>query len=177
MRRILMTILALMFVLPVFTACSGKEDINVDDPVTMEQLNTEGKFAARGFIESVFSGDRDMFYACYPEGFIDDLGKAAGIDFFEQYSNTANVSGFLVGTSSVASTDYTVENGFDAAHMKSRISFAAGIEYSAIEQIRLEKITAVFKNSSEVADTEFSVIVFKTEGSWYMFELYKGDNV
>ena len=161
MRRILMSILVLLFVLPVFTACSGKEKINVEDPVVIEQVNTESKYVARAFFESVFSNDRDMFCACFPDGFIDDLGEASGVDFFEQYTISANLSGVIIGTSSSGSTDYTVENGYDTAHMKSRISFATGIEYTEIEQISLEKITAVYKNGSEPIEAEFSVIVYK----------------
>ena len=176
MRRSLVVLLALLIVLPVFTACSGKNTVKVEDPVTMEQVNTEARYVARAFIESVFSNDRDMFYACYPDKFIDDLGKASGLDFFEQYSQTATLNGVLVGTASSGTTDYTVENGYDAAAMKSRISFATGVEYTKIEQISIQKLIAVFKNSSEREEAEFSLVVFKSEGSWYMFEMYKGES-
>ena len=177
MRKFFVSLMFIAFVIIAFTACSGNREqaVKVEDPVTIEQVNTDSGFVARAFIESVFTEDREMFHSCYPDGFVDAVGQAAGVDFFDEYTKSAKIRDGIVGTASTGQTDYTVENGYDAAYMRSRISFATGIEYDLIGQIRLQTVTAVFTNGTERGDMMFQFVVFEIDGSWYMFERYTGE--
>ena len=177
MRKILVSIMALVLVFTMLSACSDNRGnaVKIEDPVTIEQVNTDSGFVARAFIESVFTDDREMFISCYPEGFVDAVSQAAGLDFFDEYTKSAKIRDGIVGTASTGQTDYTVENGYDAAYMRSRISFATGIEYDLIGQVRLQTVTAVFKNGAESGNMIFQFVVFEIDGSWYMFERYTGE--
>ena len=48
-----------------FAGCSGKKNTTgYEDPVTLEQVNTEGRYVARGFLEAIFTDDRELFNKC-----------------------------------------------------------------------------------------------------------------
>ncbi|MBR3342196.1 MAG: hypothetical protein IKG30_11325 [Clostridiales bacterium] len=174
MRRFLTIVTVIIAVVLVFSACSKKKSdkrvVSVESPVIMEQVNTESNYVARAYLESLFLGDEEMFDKCYPEGFVKLLGEANDVDVFEVYKKAVNINGDIIGTANAGSTEYTMENGFDQAGMKSRIAHVTGLEYSDIEQIRLQKVRACFTNGVELAESEFSFIVYKTNGSWYMLE-------
>ena len=176
MRKLLSAMFVLVFTLTVLTACSaGDKGTVAEDPVTIEQINSEGRLVSRAYIESLFTDDRQRFYACYPAGFVDELCEASGVDVFDEFKKLTVLNGVFLGTSFVDEADYTLANNCDEAYMRSRISRVTGLEYSEIGLIKVEKIKAYFKSDTEEADTEFRFIVFENAGSWYMFETYRGE--
>ena len=180
MRRYLTIVAVLTAVLLVFSACSKKTEnkkvVSVEAPVIMEQVNTDSKYVARAYLESLFLGDEKMFTKCYPDNFLEMLEEANDVDVFERYKEAARFNGEIIGTADAGYKDYTIENGYDQAAMKSRIAHVTGFEYSDIEQIRLQKVRACFTNGVDLAETEFSFIVYKSNDSWYMLESVSDDS-
>ena len=172
MRKILAVLMTLVFLLG-FAGCSNnKVDFEYEDFVTEEQLNTEGRFVARGYIESLFLGNREMFNKCFPEGYVEDLGKAAGIDVFDQFAAATVISGTYMGDACREYRDVTVQNGYDVASLRSRICRVAACEYSDIGNIRIQKVQVLFMNSKEKKVADFYFIVYEMDGIWYMCELW-----
>ena len=174
MRKILIPIVVLALTVIVFTACSKDKTtrltLMVEPPVTVEQVNADSGKVARAYIESLCFGNKEMFGKCYPEGFLEALGNSAGVDIYEQYREAMKINASLVGTADAGYKDCTIENGYDPAFVKSRISHVTGIEYSDIGQIRSQKITACFTNQVDTANTDFKFIVYEVGGTWYLLE-------
>lgn len=175
MRKILIPIVVLALAVIVFTACSKDKNtrltLMVEPPVTVEQVNADSGKVARAYLESLFFGNKEMFTKCYPDGFLEDLGKANGVDVYEQYRQALTINASLVGTADSGYTDYTIENGYDTAGVKSRIAHVTGLEYSDIGQIRSQKVTACFTNQVDTANSDFNFIVYEVSGTWYMLEM------
>ena len=174
MRKISAAFIAVCIFVLALTGCSGNAgNITVEAPVTLQQVNTEGKYAARGYLESILSGDRELFNACYPAGFVDDLNEVAGVDVFDQYMQTIKMTGTVMGTASAGFRDYSIENGYDTAQMRARICYVTGKEYGNVGKIQIQKVRAFFQNDQENYEADFFFVVFESEGSWYMFESYR----
>jgi len=169
MRKLTVVLAAVMVMVMVFTGCGAKE-VTVEAPVTVDQVHTEGKYAARAFIESLFKDDRALFEACYPEGFLNDLNASAGVDVFEQYKSVMKVSGQFVGTGYADYREYTVANGYDEAFIRSRITNVTGLQYSQVGQVQLQKIKVFFQYDTEQVNTDFYIIVYESQGAWYVLE-------
>ena len=177
MRKALALIVSVMLIIVCIPGCSKKiKDIDKPEaPVTLEQVNTDGRYVARAYLESIFSDNRELFVKCYIDGFVERLEKKSGKNIFEEYKKSlTSINAKVVGTAFNDYREFTVENGFDPASMRSGISFLTGLDYSAIEQIQLQKITVFFKNGEETASSDFYYVVYKTGGKWYMLESYDG---
>ena len=177
MRKIALAMVAVMVFVMAFTGCSKEPEmvVNVEAPVTIQQVNTEGKYVARAFIESLFKDDKALFTACYPEGFVDDLNAAAGVDVYEQYRSVFQVTGTYEGTGFAGYKEYTVANGYDEGYMRSRICSVTGLEYGQIGQIQLQKIRLFVKYDTQTIDSDFYIIVYESNGSWYVLESIKNE--
>lgn len=175
MRKVL-SALTLILVFTVFiTGCDSKpQELQPEQQVTMEQVNTEGKYVARAFIEALFTDNRAMFDKCYPDGFFDRI-DTSGDDLYGQYRNIMKINATVNGTASTGFKDYCLANGFDEAGMRSKICLITGYEYSSIGRIQIQKVTVFFSNGVEKADTEFYYVVYEANGSWYMLEGFQGD--
>lgn len=173
MRKLIAVLISICLIVLGLAGCSSRPaPFTAEDFVTMEQLNTEGKYVARGFFESIYTYDENMFIHCFPDGYVEELGKAAGGDIFEQYKNTMNLGGTFMGSASAGYKECTVENGFDVATMRARICFATGFQYSDVGQIQIQKISVQFMNEKDARLNDFYFIVYEKGGSWYMFELF-----
>ena len=173
MRKVFAVVLALVFGLSVFGCSSDPyKDFFCEDLVTMEQLNTDSKYVARGYLEALFLNNREMFGKCFPEGYIEDMEKVIGGDVFDQFANTTVLGGDFLGSASTEYRDATVNNGYDVASLKSRICRVAACEYSDIGNIRIQKVQVLFMNSKEKKDADFYFIVYEMDGIWYMYELW-----
>lgn len=173
MRKVLAVILALVFGLSVF-GCSEDpyKDFVSDDLVTMEQLNTEGKYVARGYLESLFLNNRTMFNKCFPEGYIEDLEKVVGGDVFDQFVATTGIGGDFLGAASTDFRNVTVNNGYDAGAIKSQICRVANCEYNDIGNVQIQKVQVLFMNSKVKKVADFYLTVYEIDGTWYMYELW-----
>ncbi len=176
MRRMMAAVTAVIVLILCFAGCGSKQSaVTIDSPVTIEQVNTESRYVARAFLESIYSDNEAMFRKCYPDGFIDNVSQAAETNIFESYKNVMKINAVVTGTIDSGYQDFCVANGFDEASMRSRISFLTGLDYSVIGIIRIQKVSVVYKNSSETAVVDFYYIVYESGGSWYMLEGFKED--
>ncbi len=176
MRKVLAFIMLMVFSVFSFAGCSKpSQEIGPEAPVTMEQVNTDGQYVARAYIESLFTDNRAMFEKCYPEGFLDKLGRASNSDLYDQYRSVMNINSTVLGTASAGHKDYTMENGFDEAGMRASICMITGLDYSAVGLIQIQKVKVFFSNGQESMASDFIYIVFESNGSWYMLESYQSD--
>ncbi len=177
MRKAAVLLITFMVLVFGISGCNEikEQPFKIEDPVTIEQVNTGGKYVARAFLESIFTDDRELFNKCYPDGYLERLGKAAGADVFEQYKSVMKVGSAVMGTASVDYRDYTIENGFDQASMKAHICLNTEAEYSEISQIQLQKIGVRFSGAGDTMDTYFYFVVYERNGNWYMLETFKGE--
>ena len=172
MRKILAVLMTCVFLLG-FAGCSNnKVDFEYEDFVTMEQLNTDGKYVARGYIESLFLGNREMFNKCFPEGYVEDLGKAAGIDVFDQFAAATVISGTYMGDACREYRDVTVQNGYDAATFRSRICRVANCQYSDVGNVQIQRVQVLYKNAKVEKIADFYLTVYEIGGTWYMYEMW-----
>ena len=177
MRKILSVLILVLVMVMAVTACDSKtEKPGPEQQVTMEQVNSEGKYVARAFIESIFTDNRAMFDKCYPDGFFDRMGETSGDDLYGQYRNVMKINANVNGTASSGSKDYCLANGYDEAAMRSRICLVTGFEYSAVGRIQIQKVTVFFSNGNETIDTDFFYVVYEANGSWYMLEGFQEDS-
>ena len=172
MRKFLAVLLTVVFILAMPGCSSKKQKFEYEDFVTMEQLNTEGKYVARGYIESLFLNNREMFNKCFPEGYVEDLQKATGVDVYEQFSAVTVISGTYMGDACREYRDVTVQNGYDAATFRSRICRVADCEYSDIGNIQIQRVQVLYKNAKAENVADFYLTVYEINGSWYMFEMW-----
>ena len=171
MRKVLAVLMTAVFLL-VFAGCSGKSNFEYEDFVTMEQLNTEGKYVARGYIESLFLNNREMFNKCFPDGYVDELGKVAGVDVYEQFASATVISGTYMGDACREYRDVTIQNGYDAATFRSRICRVAGCEYSDVGNVQIQRVQVLYKNAKTEKVADFYLTVYEIGGTWYMYELW-----
>ena len=177
MRKITAAVLVLFIFMISLTACNNPQPANttIETPVTVETANAEGRYVARAYIESLFWGNRALFEACYPEGFLTKLGNSAGVDIYDEYKKIFNMSGTFLGTVTLDYRDITLANGYDEAYMRSRISTVTGFGYSDVEVMQIQKVQVVFEYDSQELHTDFYVIVYKAGGSWYVLETLNSD--
>ena len=172
MRKILAVLMAAVFLLS-FAGCSKKSiDFEYEDLVTMEQLNTEGRYVARGYIESLFLNNREMFNKCFPDGYIDDLGNAAGVDVFEKFSSVTVISGTYMGDACREYRDVVIQNGYDVATFRSKICRVANCQYSDIGNIQIQRVQVLYKDVKVEKVADFNLTVYEINGTWYMYELW-----
>ena len=172
MRKVLAVILVIVFGLTMFGCSDTTKDFVYEDLVTMEQLNTEGKYVARGYLESLFLNNREMFTKCFPEGYVEDLEKVVGGDVFDTFLSNIEVGGDFIGAATTDYRDVTVNTGYDVATIRSQICRVANCEYSDIGNIQIQKVRVLFMNSKEKTISDFYFTVYEIEGSWYMYELW-----
>ena len=174
MRKLSVVLITVFVFVFVFAGCGKKETEGPEAFITADQVHTDGQYAARAYVESLLKGDKDLFLACYPDGFIDQLNASAGVDVFEEYRKAVKFDGEFLGTRFVDYKDFIQQNGYDDQYMRSRISSVMAIPYEEIGVIRVEKISAYFKYSDEQVNTHFFVVVFEYQGSWYVIESLSG---
>ena len=171
--RIAMVVVMLFVMTMCFTGC--KEDVSVDDPVTIENVNSSSRNVAQGIVRSIFTRDLEMMYACYPESAA--FVRAEDPDeLFDSYLEGFNPDLEFYGVSFTANNAFTVENGYDEGYMKLNISMLHNVEEDAITAIELLKERVTFKNSSDdYESSDIYMIVYETEGAWYFFEFADSD--
>lgn len=176
MRKIPAVLLLFLIAVFSFAGCSkADKEIYPDSPVTYEQVNSEGEYVARAYLESLFTDNRAIFEKCYPEGFLDKLERASDADLYEQYRRVLNISLDFSGTASAGYKDYSIPSGFDEAAMRSNICLITGLDYSSVGQIRIQKVKAFFTDGKNTVDSDFYYLVYESNGSWYILESYSSD--
>lgn len=152
----------------------GCKQANVDDTVTLDNVNTSSILVAEGYIQSIFTEDKDLFYACFPEGVFEDDDYA-----FESFVNSASGTGTYLGVKYVNFNKITEENGYDSDYMKSSISLIHGIDESTISDMEIIKLQVCFDSGSsknyDSVDVYIVVYCCSTDNLWYAYEMQNSD--
>ena len=144
---------------------------DIDAPVTGEVLNTASDFVVRGFIESIFNNDRDLFEKCFPESVIANSNEL-NIDLFEQYRKSVGSEGRFLGTQYMNFNDLSKEGGYkDADSYRASISIITGIPEDQITTMHIEHIKVYFDVNGTNRYTEIYALAYESNGSWYVYEL------
>ena len=159
-----------------FTACGSK----VDDFVTINNVNQSSVNVAEGFFQSIFTGDEEMFEACYPDSFKlyeNEDGETVDMhEVFEEYTSYMDPSWTYVGASLSGYNDYTEEFNYDFPALQGDI---AVLHHTTEDQILAAQIVKLRLNFDDEEGsrmtTDVYIIVYKTESAWYVFELQNSD--
>ncbi len=176
MRRLLSLLLVGVFVLGVAGCNNNVSKMDVDAPVTAAEVNSASDFVVRGFLESIFNNDRELFEKCFPEQFITD-SKNAGIDLFDQYVKTLEDDGTFVGTQYLNYNELSAEGGYsDADFYRHNIAFLVGAESdNEITAMHIDHIKVYFTVDGTNRYREVYGIAYEYKGAWYMYELQNSD--
>lgn len=152
-----------------------KNDVSVDDSVTVDNVNSDYKTISHGIIQSIFTRDFDLMIRCYPES-ATFIRNEDPDELFDDYLESFDPDLEYYGVSFTANNAFTVEQGYDEDYMKLNISMLHNIDEADIESIQLVKERVTFKNdSNDYESTDIYMIVYKTGGMWYFFEFANSD--
>jgi len=175
MRRLLSLILVGVFVLSIAGCNNNVSKMDVDTPVTVNEVNSASDFVVRGFLESIFNKDRELFEKCFPEQFITD-SKNAGIDLFDQYVQKLEDDGTFVGTQYLNYNELSVEGGYsDADFYRNNIAILVGATDAEITAMHIDHIKVYFTVEGTNRYQEIYGIAYEYKGAWYMYELQNSD--
>ena len=170
--------LVLLIMIAAFCAGCDTNKISgsdIDDPVTVTTVNTSGDRAVRGFLESIFNNNRELFNKCFPEKVISDT-TAQGIDMFEEFRSSMGTEGEFIGTQYMNYNLLSEEGGYsDAGMYRSNISEITGIPEDKIGELHIEQIKVYFNVNGTNKYTEIYAIAYESDGQWYMYELRDND--
>lgn len=155
-----------------FAGCNfNSNTMTVDDPVTKETLNTSSEYVIRGFIESVFCKNREIFEMCFPEEFL-EISKNANVDLYEQYSNSVELPGEFAGTHYESYVDFTTKTTpEDFEKFRADIALFHGLEAADITAVHLITIDVYFVINGENNYTTITAAAYCHKDKWYMYEI------
>ena len=174
MRKTISVFIAVVILCLAFAGCgkSGSKPSQTEAPVTLEQLNTDPRFVARGFLEAVLSGDKSMYLKCYPDCLTEGEDTSL-FDYFDAYKDLEVFNSDIKGTMCAGTLDVSMEKGFDEAIYRSQISSATGINYNDIGQMKIVQVNVLFANDEQSDNATVFYIVYEFDGSWYMYDIYQ----
>ena len=159
-----------VFTLICFASC---RNVNVDDIVTLDTVNSTSVKAAEGYMQSLFTDDEELFYACFPpETFEEDFDAYGTLK-----SSLSDQEGYL-GVKFLASNKFNKENGYDDDEMKTMISLVHGIQEADIIDLELVKLDVCFEgqNNKEYESVTLYIVVYKlNDNNWYVYEAQNSD--
>lgn len=159
-----------------FTACGSK----VDEFVTINNVNQSSVNVAEGFFQSIFTGDEELFCACYPDSFKlyeNDDGETVDMsEVFEQYTSYMDPAWTYVGASLSGYNDYSEEYNYDFPALQGDISVLHHTTEDQILEAQIVKLRLNFNDEEgSRMTTDVYIIVYKTDSAWYVFELQNSD--
>ena len=156
----------------ILTGCGG---VKLEDPVTLDTINSESSKVAVGYMQALFTGDKDLFNATMPREAIESFG----VDPYEIMSGavTDEMRDLYMGIQYRTYNDFTEENGYDVNYMRTNISLIHSVDESKITDIHLEKVSICLNTEEEKKyDTsDVYLVCYKYVGNWYVFEMQNGD--
>ncbi len=156
--------------------CGGQ----IDEFVTVSNVNQSSVSVAEGFFQAVFTGDEELFAACYPDSFktfTDDEGNTVDMhEVFEEYCSLSDPDYTYLGASLSAYNDYDADHGYDFPPLAEDIAALHHTSVELIEAAQIVKLRLNFQNAdNERLTTEIYILVYKSEAAWYVFELQNSD--
>lgn len=172
-RRKAALILVLTFVLLFLTACSGNKP---QDPVDELKINESPVNVARVYVEAVFTGNYLLMFNCYPQEFVvqlseNDLAKMEA--WSEEISDSLALSkSEFVGTKGSGAKDFVADHESDLYQNTLKDIFEKEfIDVSGITDIQKCDIQLFFEIDGSSKYQTVSVIVFKADQNWYVYEM------
>ena len=159
-----------------FTACGSK----VDEFVTIDNVNQSSVNVAEGFFQAIFTGDEELFVACYPDTFKlyeNDEGQTVDMsEVFEQYTTIIDPTYTYTGASLSGYNDYSEELGYDFPGIQNDIAVLHHTTPEAVLEAQIVKLRLNFdvEDGTRVT-TDVYILVYKTETAGYVFELQNSD--
>ena len=159
------------------TACGNK----MEDPVTIDNVNQSSVNVAIGFFQSIFTGDEELFEACYPDYFKEyenDDGETFDMqELFDRYVEASDTSYTYLGAALSAYNDYDEAHGYDFPALQANIAMIQHtplIDTATAAQI--VKLRLNFQSDGgDRMTTDVYILVYKTDTAWYVFELQNSD--
>ncbi len=166
-------LMVLVMIVTMFTGCNKA---NVDEPVTIENVNLSSVNVASSFIQSIFTQDREMFYKVYPENFYIYM-EDDNFDPFEEYVSLIDPNFTYYGLAAAREEVLTEENGYDLMYLRTSISLAHTVQESAIQSLSLVKLRVYFTKDGDddFATSDVYILTYKMDNTWYVFELANSD--
>ncbi len=162
--------------LSMFTACGSQ----VDEFVTVNNVNQSSVNVAEGFFQAVFTGDEELFVACYPDSFKlyeNDEGEPVDMhEVFLQYTEFMDPSYTYTGASLSGYNDYSEDLGYDFPTLQSDIAVLHHTDPELVEEAQIVKLRLNFDvDDGSRVNTDVYILVYKMDSAWYVFELQNSD--
>lgn len=146
-------------------SCSG---VKVDPEVKNDSLNSSPENVCRGFFQSLYLQDEDMFNACFYEGAIETEDYP---DTYGMYQDLLDPELEFLGTKHISTRPCNIDNGYDYDVMKDNINVFNDIDENKITDIQLVNIKVFFRLGDENKSIELYSVVYQAEGEWYFFSI------
>ncbi len=138
----------------------------IDKDVNADNINMSASNAAHGFLQAVFTKDKDLFVKVYLNE--DTFETLCGGDSIRE-------SGEYYGISYSAEEPATEEYNWDGDMLGTEISEEFDISKDDIKDIKIVKERIYFKDSGKYQYTDAYVVVYKYDSSWYAFTIQDPD--
>lgn len=171
MNNLIKKCIALGMAAVTFCAFTGCDKPQPDEALTTDQVNSSAEYCARGFIESIFYDNEEMFDAVFPNSTVEMLSESYGKDIFEVYKTSFEQVGEFYGTGVDSTKDYSEDDGLDVDALKSDISGCQDIDEDLISDINIIGLSCYFKIDGKDMSTTVYTVVYEADGNWYFYEL------
>ena len=146
--------------------CSCNRDVP-DDKVTSDNVNVSAQNVCRGFFQSIYDDDIELFKKCFNDHYFNGNEK----EVFEGYKDSS-VSGMtFVGTKHIATRPCDENNDLNYDTVKGNISFFHNIAEEDIKDIQLVSVKLFFDDQGTTKTIEVYSIIYLAEQSWYFFSV------
>ena len=146
--------------------CSCKRDVP-DEKVTADNLNVSAQNVCRGFFQSVYEDDLELFKKCFNDHYFDGNEE----EVFNGYKDSS-VSGMtFVGTKHIATRPCDENNDLNYDTVKGNISFFHNIAEEEIKDIQLVSVKLFFDDNGTTKTIEVYSIIYLAEQAWYFFSV------
>ena len=176
-KKIISAVLTAVICLASFTACGAQ----VDEFVTVDNVNQSSVNVAEGFFQAIFTYDLDLLTACYPDSFKNfenEDGETVDMEevLFEYYTYM-DPSYTYAGASLSGYNDYNEDYGYtDFPTLAEDIAALHHTTPDMIDQAQIVKLRLNFDvDDGSRVTTDVYILVYKMDSAWYVFELQNSD--
>lgn len=146
--------------------CSCNRDVP-DDKVTTDNVNISAQNVCRGFFQSIYDDDMELFKKCFNDHYFDGNEE----EVFKGYKDSS-VSGMsFIGTKHIATRPCDENNDLNYDTVKGNISFFHNIAEEEIKDIQLVSVKLFFDDQGTTKTIEVYSIIYLAEQSWYFFSV------
>lgn len=143
------------------TACNS--GVKIDDPETVDTANLSGENVARAYVQSIFTNDEELFYACYPAEALYHVEGHAGA-YFNEYKAGLDETREYYGIDYSGTDEFTTADGYDEDYMRMSIALLHEVDEDRVLNIELVKERVYFLNSSNsYVSTDIFMIVYELD--------------